>query len=189
MNPIGKITRAITRPVEAAGSVAGQALEIAAAGARTTARVMDWTATQARGGGHVDHTAEPTPAPTPRTAAPPPVPAVPGAGTSQVPQTSAATPAPAPAKAPARKTPAKKAPARKAPAKKAPSAKAATAGPALAAAAKEAGEDPSLATPVDDTWAVDADLDSSEPLLDPSVAKAVRSESEVMSRAADPDKG
>ncbi|WP_210440353.1 histone H1-like repetitive region-containing protein [Nocardioides xinjiangensis] len=108
-------------------------------------------------------------------------------------------------KAPAKKAPAKKAPAKKAPAKKAPSKKAAVLAPALgmseaevaAGAADETVDD--LTTPSGipaaaegfnpDTTDTDLHQPGTEPLVDPATVKAVASESEVLSRAADPDKG
>ena len=74
------------------------------------------------------------------------------------------------AKTVAKKSPADTAPAKKAPAKKAP--------------AKRASA-PSEATPGDQPLTDQTD----EPLIDPSVAKAVRSESQTLQQAAEPDKG
>ncbi|WP_210504088.1 hypothetical protein [Nocardioides xinjiangensis] len=108
-------------------------------------------------------------------------------------------------KAAAKKAPAKKAAAKKAPAKKAPSKKAAVLAPALgmseaevaAGAADETVDD--LTTPSGipaaaegfnpDTTDTDLHQPGTEPLVDPATVKAVASESEVLSRAADPDKG
>ena len=83
--------------------------------------------------------------------------------------------APAATKAPAKKAPAKKAPARKAAARKASSKQAAVLAPALGLTEAE----------------VEAELHQpgTEPLMDPATAKAVASESEVLRRAADTDKG
>ncbi|MCW2833316.1 MAG: hypothetical protein JWN68_1269 [Nocardioides sp.] len=186
MNPIGKVTRAVTHPVRTAGSVAGQALGLAAAGARTTARVMDWTASHVPGS---DDGTAPVPAPREDTGVATPRPA---ALTAEAQDSDPSTPPPAArVKATGAKNAKKKAP-RKAPANKAPSARAATAGPALAAGAKEAGEDPSevlsAVTSTEDSTSAQAG-DSSEPLLDLSVAKAIRNESEVLQKAADPHKG
>lgn len=98
-------------------------------------------------------------------------------------------------KAPARKAPATKAPSRKAPAKKAPSRKAAVVAPALGLSEAEAeavlrtpsgtpaaggGTNPGTATDLQP---------GTEPLLDTATAKAVKSESDVLRRAADTDKG
>jgi hypothetical protein len=204
MNAISKVTDAITHPVQTAGSVASQALGITTAGVRTSARVIAWAVNQGRSAA-------------PDAAGPRPVTVMPGvpdeAVSSPTPETSAETAvdetapteaanadtAPmteAPAKkASAKKAPAKRAPAKRAPAKRAPSAKAATAGPALAMAAD--GEDesvPSGAPSADGASGSEtgettpSELDV-EPLLDPSTAKAIRSETEVMQKASDPDKG
>lgn len=118
------------------------------------------------------------------------------------------TPAPGtPAKAPAKKTPAKKTAA-----KKAPSKKAATTAPAKKAAARSAtrrspltaaqvaeGDTSEVTTPVGTTGAAaatnpdttDTDLQQpgTEPLVDPATVKAVASESEMLQKGADLDKG
>jgi hypothetical protein len=99
------------------------------------------------------------------------------------------------ASSPGAKLPAKKAPAKKAPAKKTPAKKTAplSAAEVLEDAATE------VTTPVGTTGAdvatnpstTDTDLQQpgTEPLLDPSLTKAVASEADTLSRAADPDKG
>lgn len=107
---------------------------------------------------------------------------------------AAAKKAPA-TKAAAKKAAAKKAPSRKAPAKKAPSRKAAVVAPALGLSEAEAeavlrtpsgtpaaggGTNPGTATDLQP---------GTEPLLDTATAKAVKSESDVLRRAADTDKG
>jgi hypothetical protein len=107
---------------------------------------------------------------------------------------AAAKKAPA-TKATAKKAAAKKAPSRKAPAKKAPSRKAAVVAPALGLSEAEAeavlrtpsgtpaaggGTNPGTATDLQP---------GTEPLLDTATAKAVKSESDVLRRAADTDKG
>ena len=99
-------------------------------------------------------------------------------------------------KAPAKKAPAKKAPAKKAAAKKAPSRKAAVVAPALGLSEAEAEvvlRTPSGTTPTGDGTkpaATATELQpGTEPLLDPATAKAVKSESDVLRRAADTDKG
>ncbi|MBD3947782.1 hypothetical protein [Nocardioides ganghwensis] len=98
-------------------------------------------------------------------------------------------------KAPATKAAAKKAPSRKAPAKKAPSRKAAVVAPALGLSEAEA--EAVLRTPSGTSAAgggtnpgTATDLQpGTEPLLDTATAKAVKSESDVLRRAADTDKG
>ncbi len=93
----------------------------------------------------------------------------------------------------------KKSAPRKPAAKKAPSARAATVGPALTQTPRETIEDDELRTPSGipaadeghnpDTAETDLHQPGTEPLMDPATVKAVRSEAEVMQRAADPDKG
>jgi len=101
-------------------------------------------------------------------------------------------------KAPAGKATAKKAPARKAPARRrAPSKKAAVMAPALGLTEAEAED--LLRTPSGipaagdginpDTTETDLHQPGTEPLMDPATVKAVTSESEVLRRAADTDKG
>ena len=60
MNPISKVTNAITHPVQTATTVAGQALGVAASGVRTTMRLIDRAAGQ---GGTTSAPAPPVPAP------------------------------------------------------------------------------------------------------------------------------
>lgn len=112
--------------------------------------------------------------------------------------------------APARKAPAKKAapkktPARKVAAKKAPSKQAAVLAPALGLSEAEveaeldAGTDDDITTPSGipaagegfnpDTTDTDLHQPGTEPLMDPATVKSVASESEVLRRAADTDKG
>jgi hypothetical protein len=162
MNPISKVTNAITHPVQTATTVAGQALGVAASGVRTTMRLIDRAAGQG--------------------------------GTTSAP----APPVPAPEAAPAKKTPAKKA-TKKPAAKKAPSARAATAGPALSRADREAAGDDDLRTPSGipaadeaynpDTAETDLHQPGTEPLMDPATVKSVKSETEVLQKAAEVDKG
>ncbi|GAA1435040.1 hypothetical protein GCM10009641_30080 [Mycobacterium cookii] len=89
-------------------------------------------------------------------------------------------------------------PARKAPApRKAPSKKAAVMAPALGLTEAEAED--VLRTPSGipaagdginpDTTETDLHQPGTEPLMDPATVKAVKSESDVLRRAADPDKG
>lgn len=167
MNPISKVTNAISHPVQTATSVAGQALGVAASGVRTTMRLIDRAAGQG--------------------------------GTATAP----APPVPAPEAAPAKKAPAKKTAAKKATkkpaAKKAPSARAATAGPALSQADREAAGDDDVRTPSGipaadeaynpDTAETDLHQPGTEPLMDPATVKSVKSETEVMQKAAEVDKG
>ena len=110
-----------------------------------------------------------------------------------------------PRRAPATKAPAKKAAAKKAPTKKAPSKQAAVLAPALGLseaeveAQIEAGLDDDLTTPSGipaagpgvnpDTTETDLHQPGTEPLMDPATVKAVASESEVLRRGADTDKG
>ena len=177
MNPISKATSAIFHPVQTASAVAGQTYGLAAAGVRTTMRIID------RGAGRSDH------------------------ATGWSPDSATATPEaePQPAdtararKAPASKAAAKKTPPKKATRKKAPSARAATVAPALsepeqAVIGAEEVLTPSGIPAADeahnpDTTDTDLHQPGTEPLMDPATVKAVRSEAEVMQRAADPDKG
>jgi hypothetical protein len=166
MNPISKVTSAITHPVQTATTVAGQALGVAASGVRTTMRLIDRAAGQG--------------------------------GTTTAPEPPDPAPEAAPAKQAAKKPPAKKA-AKKPAAKKAPSARAATAGPALSQDAREAAGDDDVRTPsgipaADDAYNPDtAETDlhqpGTEPLMDPATVKSVKSETEVMQKAAEVDKG
>ena len=161
MNPISKVTNAITHPVQTATTVAGQALGVAASGVRTTMRLIDRAAGQG--------------------------------GTTTAPE----PPDPAPEAAPAKKTPAKKA-TKKPAAKKAPSARAATAGPALSQDAREAAGDDDVRTPSGipaadeaynpDTAETDLHQPGTEPLMDPATVKSVKSETEVLQKAAEVDK-
>ncbi len=202
MNPLSKVTGTITLPIRVAGAVAGPALGLVGSGVRTSTRVLGWAVAQARGGtstgGRPTLTSEgpgaaavvpgedtsstfrapvETPVPAPASGTPRPAGAVP---TEKPVPTSPSAPLPAP-KATARKRSAKKAPV-----KKAPSAKAATAGPAVARARRSTG----TARPSEAPTRVAGEQDApKEPLVDPSLAKAVRSESDVLRKAADPDKG
>jgi hypothetical protein len=169
---ISKATSAIIHPVQTASSVAGQTIGVAAAGARTTMRILDRAAGQVLRGSTTDWST-PDPAPEPDVTPPPP--------------TDVAT-----AEAPARKT------AKKATRKKAPSARAATVAPALSVSEEEALEE-DLRTPSGipaadeghnpDTAETDLYQPGTEPLMDPATVKSVKSEAEVLQRASDPDKG
>ncbi|HEX5860667.1 MAG TPA: hypothetical protein VFY58_02425 [Nocardioides sp.] len=190
MNLISKATNAIIHPVRTATTVAGQAVGVAATGARTTMRILDRAAGQVRGRSTTDWST-PEPAPTPDVT--PPV---------KAPQKAAAKKT-TPRKATAKKTTAKKAAPKKAEAKeaapiKAPSARAATVAPALSLTEDEAlAEDlrtPSGIPAADpghnpDTAETDLHQPGTEPLMDPATVKAVKSEAEVLQRAADRDKG
>ena len=131
-------------------------------------------------------------------------------GTAGPRETETATPEapvakPAPSKTAAKKTAAKKTPAKKTPAKKAPSAQAAVLAPALGLSEAEveaeldAGPADDITTPSGipaagegfnpDTTDTDLHQPGTEPLMDPATVKSVTSESEVLRRAADTDKG
>ena len=128
----------------------------------------------------------------------------PSTATAAARRRSAATKAPA-TKAPAKKTAARKAPAKKAAPKKAPSKQAAVLAPALGLSEAEveaeldAASTDDITTPSGipaagegfnpDTTDTDLHQPGTEPLMDPATAKAVASESEVLRRAADTDKG
>ncbi len=100
--------------------------------------------------------------------------------------------------APPRKSAAKKAPPRKTGTKEAPSARAATVAPALSVPAAEVAEGEDLRTPSGipaadeghnpDTTEHDLHQPGTEPLMDPATVKSIKSESEVMQRAADTNK-
>lgn len=108
-------------------------------------------------------------------------------------------------KAPAKKAAARKAPAKKAAAKKAPSKQAAVLAPALGLSEAEVEAEldttstDDITTPSGipaagegfnpDTTDTDLHQPGTEPLMDPATVKAVASESEVLRRAADTDKG
>jgi hypothetical protein len=168
---ISKATSAIIHPVQTASSVAGQTIGVAAAGAKTTMRLLDRAAGQVLGGNSTDWST-PEPAPTPDVTTP------------AAADVAAAEP-------PAKRT------AKKAPRKKAPSAKAATVAPALSLTEEEAIED-DLRTPSGipaadeghnpDTAETDLLQPGTEPLMDPATVKSVKSETDVLQRAADPDK-
>ena len=185
MNPIRTATGLIQLPAHAAAAAVGTAAGLATTSARTTARVIGWAAR--RVAGTPPQQSPWAPGSTART------PDSPVEATA--PQATATAPA---KKAPAKKAPAKKAPARKAPARrKAPSKKAAVMAPALGLTEAEAED--VLRTPSGipaagdginpDTTETDLHQPGTEPLMDPATVKAVASESEVLRRAADVDKG
>ena len=193
MNLISKATSAIIHPVRTTTSVAGQTWGVAAAGARTTMRIIDRAAGQVRGDSSDVRSATDPAAP----------PAAPERRYRDERDTRATLVEPTARKAPAKKAqatkaPAKKAPARKATAKKAPSARAATVAPALSQPEAAIEEDdirtPSGIPAADegynpDTAETDLHQPGTEPLMDPATVKSIKSEAEVMQRAADPDKG
>jgi hypothetical protein len=190
VNPTSLVSGVITLPAHVAAAAAGTAAGLATSGARTTVRVLGWAVGRVTG-------------PPPQQsswAASTDVPPSPG---SALVTDVAAEEAPVAEKVVAekvveKKAAAKKAPARKAPArKKAPSKKAAVMAPALGLTETEAED--LLRTPSGipaagdginpDTTETDLHQPGTEPLMDPATVKAVKSESEVMSRAADTDKG
>ena len=204
VNPIRLVSGAVTLPAHAAAAVIGTTVGIATTGARTTVRVLGrvieqvsgsepaparpWSADRAEPAG----SAAPRTSPTTSASATAPAPAAPEA------------PGTAPAKKVAEKAPAKKAAAKKAPAKKAPSAQAAVLAPALGLSEAEveaelAGTADEVMTPSGipaagegfnpDTTDTDLHQPGTEPLMDPATVKSVVSESEVLRRAADIDKG
>ena len=209
MNPIRLVTGAVTLPAHAAAAVIGTSVGLATTGVRTTARVVARVIEQVSGPGP----ASSAPWPTDRSADRPtstevdPVLGVtkPAAATATAPPvtTPAATTAPA-TKAPAKKTAAKKSPAKKAAARKAPSKQAAVLAPALGLSEAEVEEldvasTDDITTPSGipaagegfnpDTTDTDLHQPGTEPLMDPSTVKAVASESAMLRRAADTDKG
>ena len=184
MNPLSTATRILTFPVRTAGAVA-------VVGVRTTSRVAGWAVEHALG-------SAPRPGPSspedlvvrdPRRDAP-----------GETVATEATTEPPA-RKAPARKAPARKAPAKKAPARKAarkaPSKKAAVVAPALGLTEDEAEDLQRTPSGIPaagdgynpDTTETDLHQPGTEPVMDPATVKAAVSESEMMRRAADRDKG
>jgi hypothetical protein len=184
VNPIRTATGLIQLPAHAAAAAAGTAAGLATTSARTTARVLGWAAR--RVAGTPPQQSPWAPGPTARTADSP--------VEATAPQATATAPA---KKAPATKAPAK-APARKAPARrKAPSKKAAVMAPALGLTEAEAED--VLRTPSGipaagdatnpDTTETDLHQPGTEPLMDPATVKAVKSESEVLRRAAETDMG
>ena len=211
MNPIRLVSGAVTLPAHAAAAVIGTTVGIATTGARTTVRVLGRVVEQVSG---PDAPARSWPADRPgpvettaRTTAPTSIAPEPVAPTDT---TTAAPTDPAPAKkaaakkAPAKKAAPKKAAAKKAPAKKAPSKQAAVLAPALGLSEAEveaelADTGDELTTPSGipaagegfnpDTTDTDLHQPGTEPVMDPATVKSVASESEVLRRAADTDKG
>lgn len=180
MNPTSLVSGVITLPAHVAAAAAGTAAGIAATGVRTTARVLGWAAGRVTG---------PSPQQSPWAASTD----VPAPAGSAVVSDVAVAEAPVARKATQEKATAKKAPARR----RAPSKKAAVMAPALGLTEAEAED--VLRTPSGipaagdginpDTTETDLHQPGTEPLMDPATVKAVKSESEVLRRAADTDKG
>jgi hypothetical protein len=211
VNPIRLVSGAIALPAHAAAAVIGASVGVATAGARTTARVVGRMVERASGADSVPTGPWPGERATPSEIDPvlgtrsapadPPVAETPAAPTAE---RAPAKKAPA-KKAAAKKAPARKAPAKKAPARKAPSAQAAVLAPALGlteaeaeAAVQPMAEDgPTTPSGIPaagegfnpDTTETDLHQPGTEPLMDPATVKAVKSESEVLRRAAETDKG
>jgi hypothetical protein len=211
VNPIRLVSGAIALPAHAAAAVIGASVGVATAGARTTARIVGRAVERASGAEPVPTGPWPGERATPSEIDPvlgtrsapadPPV-----AETPAAPTTERAPAKKAPAKkAAAKKAPARKAAAKKAPARKAPSAQAAVLAPALGLTEAEAesavqpmAEDgPTTPSGIPaagegfnpDTTETDLHQPGTEPLMDPATVKAVKSESEVLRRAAETDKG
>src|SRR6478736_4929744 len=194
VNPIRLVSGAATLPAHAAAAVLATSVGIATTGARTTARVLERVIEQLSGS-----------APEPATPWQPAPPASDVPAPVSAPVTAAAAPTARATKTAAAKAPAKKVPARKAPARKAPSKQAAVLAPALglSEAEVEAELDGGIADDITtpsgipaagegynpDTTETDLHQPGTEPLMDPATVKAVASESEVLRRAADTDKG
>lgn len=181
MNPIRTATGLIQLPAHAAAAAAGTAAGLASTGLRATARVLGWAVGRAAG---------PSDRQSPWAA-----------GTDWPRRDAALVEAPVADLPGTDVTPAKKAPVTKAPAKKAarkaPSKKAAVMAPALGLTEAEAED--VLRTPSGipaagdgtnpDTTETDLHQPGTEPLMDPATTKAVASESDMLRRAAETDKG
>ncbi|MCY4725603.1 hypothetical protein NYO98_04870 [Nocardioides sp. STR2] len=214
MNPIRLVSGAVTLPAHAAAAVIGTSVGIATTGVRTTARVVGRVIEQVSG----SRPTPPAPWPADRPASTE-VDPVTGAGRSSTsgPDTALDTApeappvtVPAAKKAPAKKAPAKKAAAKKGAARKtaprrASSEQAAVLAPALGLSEAEveaeldAGTTDDITTPSGipaagegvnpDTTETDLHQPGTEPLMDPGTVKSVASESQMLQRAADTDKG
>ena len=216
MNPIRLVSGAVTLPAHAAAAVIGTSVGVATTGVRTTARVVARVIEQVSGSAPAPSAPWPADQPADRPADQPAsteVDPMLGArrSTAGAPSTAPAPATTGPAekvpaaKTAARKAPAKKAPAKKAAAKKAPSKQAAVLAPALwlseaeVEAELDATRTDDITTPSGipaagegfnpDTTDTDLHQPGTEPLMDPATVKAVASESEVLRRAADTDKG
>jgi hypothetical protein len=185
VNPTSLVSGVITLPAHVAAAAAGTAAGIATSGVRTTARVLSWAVGRVTG-------------PAPRQSGWAASTDVPPPGGSALVTDVAVAESPVAKRATADKATAKKAPARTAPARrKAPSKKAAVMAPALGLTEAEAED--VLRTPSGipaagdginpDTTETDLHQPGTEPLMDPATVKAVKSESDVLRRAADTDKG
>ena len=180
MNPTSLVSGVITLPAHVAAAAAGTAAGIATSGVRTTARVLGWAVGRVTG-------------PPPQQSGWAASTDVPSPAGSALATDVAAAEAPTPTRPTAKRAPAKKAPARR----KAPSKKAAVMAPALGLTEAEAED--VLRTPSGipaagdginpDTTETDLHQPGTEPLMDPATVKAVKSESDVLRRAADTDKG
>ncbi|WP_299932064.1 hypothetical protein [uncultured Nocardioides sp.] len=213
MNP----TRLLTLPAHAAAAVIGTSVGVATTGVRTTARVVGRVIEQVSGSGSAPSRPWPGERTTPSPVAPVPstpttaagraaaeAPATTTAATTSAAKTTTAKKAPA-KKVPATKTAAKKTAAKKTAAKKtarkAPSKQAAVLAPALGLSEDEVeavtGDGPVTPSGIPaagegvnpDTTETDLHQPGTEPLMDPSTVKAAVSESDMMRRAADTDKG
>ena len=199
MNPIRLVSGAVTLPAHAAAAVIGTSVGLATTGVRTTARVVARIIGQASGSSPAPSAAWPTDHP---VDLPVDLPVDVPASTEVDPVLGVTKPAAK--KAPAKKTAARKAPARKAAAKKAPSKQAAVLAPALGLSEAEveqldAASTDDIITPSGipaageginpDTTETDLHQPGTEPLMDPATVKAVASESAMLRRAADTDKG
>ncbi len=196
MNPTSLVSGVITLPAHVAAAAAGTAAGLATSGARTTIRVLGWAVGRVTG---------PSPQQSSWAASTDVPPARRRTLDTDVAMAEVPIAEATPTKPPARKGPASKAPAskkapagKKAPArKKAPSKKAAVMAPALGLTEAEAED--VLRTPSGipaagdginpDTTETDLHQPGTEPLMDPATVKAVKSESDVLRRAADTDKG
>ena len=192
MNPIRLVSGAIALPAHVAAAAIGASVGVATTGVRATARLAGLVLDRSSGSDRA--------AAGPWTGERAPSTVVDPIPTTQAP----AKKAPA-KKAPAKKAPAKKTAAKKTAAKRAPSKQAAVLAPALGLseaeveAQIEAGLDDDLTTPSGilaagpgvnpDTTETDLHQPGTEPLMDPATVKAVASESEVLRRGADTDKG
>ena len=183
MNPISNLTGAVIHPIRTAGSVAGLTFGVASGGIRTAGRVIGWVADQATGRSTPDDTSLHS---VPSDLAPSESAPSDMAPVEAVPTITPAT------EASATKAAAKRAPAKKPAPIRAPSAKAAVVAPARGVPEAEVVEDDD-SHPPSDTPATDGRYDSdnpdTQPLIDPATAKAVASETAMMRKAADPQKG
>ena len=205
VNPTSLVSGVITLPAHVAAAAAGTAAGVATSGVRTTARVLGWAVGRVTGpppqqSGWAASTDVPpaTGSALVTDVAAPEAPVASKATADKAAAKKATTKKATADKATAKKATAKKAPARKAPARrKAPSKKAAVMAPALGLTEAEAED--VLRTPSGipaagdginpDTTETDLHQPGTEPLMDPATVTAVKSESDVLRRAADTDKG